>query len=81
VLNFSMPSSAPRLPTHSESSHDPSRSSSASESEPIVIMDSAFPRTGSKMPAPTTGGRRESVSADAALRAVQKALMSVEAQG
>jgi hypothetical protein len=83
VLNFALPTSsaAPRLATHSESS-DPSRSSSASESEPILILDSAFPRTGTKIPAATTGGRRESVSADKALREVQRALAaSVEAQG
>ena len=82
VLNFSMPSSssAPRLATHSETSQL-SRSSSASESEPTIIMDSAYPRTGSKMPSATTGGRRESVSADKALREVQKAMMSVEARG
>jgi hypothetical protein len=83
ALNFSMPSSssAPRLPTHSESSHVVSRSSSTSESDPIVIMDSAYPRTGSKIPSTTSGGRRESVSADKALREIQKALMSVETHG
>lgn len=81
VLNFSLPtSSAPRLATHSESS-DPSRSSSTSEGEPIIVMDSALPRTGTKIPNANSGGRRESVSADKALREVQKALASVEAAG
>lgn len=81
VLNFSMPtsSSIKRLPTHSEaSSADPSRSSSTSNDDPTIIMDSHLPRTGTK-----TGGyggpRRESVSADKALREVQEALASVKA--
>ena len=91
ALNFAMPPSqnAGRLPTHSEaSSADQSRPSSTdSEStEPVVVMDSAFPRTGTRLP-PVGGGlgslaeRRESVSADKAMREVEKALASVEAQG
>ena len=85
VLNFSMPtsSSIPRLPTHSEgSSVDPSRSSSTSErEEPTIVMDSSMPRTGTKLGAIDAGGRRESVTADKALREVEKALASVETQG
>lgn len=94
VLNFAMPaassaprlpatSSAPRLATHSEaSSADPSRSSSASGSDPILVMDSALPRTGT-LPAANAGGRRESISADKALNEVRQALASVSvgAQG
>ena len=90
VLNFSMPSSsAPRLPTHSESSGIASRSSSTSElGDPIgaeendtSAWNSATPRGSG--PGAGTGQkiRRESVSADKALREVQKALASVEAQG
>lgn len=82
VLNFSMPTSstAPRLATHSEST-SVSRSSSASDNEPIVVMNAMLPRTGTKIPPVTTGGRRESHSAEKALREVEKALASVEAQG
>ena len=83
MLNFAMPtapSSAPRLSTHNESSAAVSRSSSASEStEPVVIMDSALPRTGTKLGG--QDGRRASFSADKALREVEKALASVETQG
>ncbi|GFZ50658.1 hypothetical protein JCM24511_08416 [Saitozyma sp. JCM 24511] len=85
VLNFNVPSStAGRLPTHSESSADPSRASS-SDGEQVIIMDpvaggSAW-KAGGGGPANGPGGRRESVSAEKALREVQKALASVEAQG
>jgi hypothetical protein len=85
VLNFNVPSStAGRLPTHSESSADPSRASS-SDGEPVIIMDpvaggSAW-KAGGGGAANGPGGRRESVSAEKALREVQKALASVEAQG
>ncbi|WVQ94009.1 hypothetical protein IAU59_001087 [Kwoniella sp. CBS 9459] len=89
VLSFA---SAPKLPTHSESAMA-SRSTSESDGEPnVVILDpsatqgwktgggsgSAFGNSngngGSKI-------RRESVSADKAMREVEKALASVEAQG
>ncbi|KAK8845371.1 hypothetical protein IAR55_006084 [Kwoniella newhampshirensis] len=80
VLSFA---NVPRLPTHSESSAGPvgsaSRSASASSSsggDPVVIMD---PSAGQGWK--TGGARRESVSAEKALREVQKALASVEAQG
>lgn len=92
VLNF-MPSSssAKRLPTHSESSStDPlSRSSSASGSaDAMLLMDTSTPSWKSATPRGSTsvliaGGdqraRRESMSADKALREVQKALAGVEA--
>jgi len=90
VLNFSMPSSssAGRLPTHSESSGAASRSPSTSESEPIVMMDidtpiwkSATPRGSVSVPGMDQKGRRDSVSADKALREIQRAMASVEAQG
>jgi hypothetical protein len=60
VLNFPSSSSG-RLPTHSESSADPSRTSSGGEEEP-----SAGSRIGA--------GRRDSLSAEKALREVQKAM-------
>lgn len=79
---------AARLPTHSEaSSIQPSRStsSSGSNNDPIVVLDSGSQL---KSTSASLGGRsgvpkprRESVSADKALREVEKALQSVEAQG
>ena len=88
VLNFS--SSSQRLPTHTESSSmdPPSRSSSTSDSaDPIVVMESSTTpawKVGAKPRGSISGGmeqkvRRESVSADKALREVQKALAGVEA--
>lgn len=65
VLNFPSSNSG-RLPTHSESSADPSRVSSSSEDDPVVIMDGK-------------SGRRDSLSAEKALREVQKALSGVPA--
>lgn len=67
VLNFPSTTSG-RLPTHSESSADPSRVSSSSEDDPVIIVDG---RSG--------GGRRDSLSAEKALREVQKALSGVPA--
>nr|XP_031863684.1 uncharacterized protein CI109_000936 [Kwoniella shandongensis]KAA5530756.1 hypothetical protein CI109_000936 [Kwoniella shandongensis] len=86
ALSFS---NVPRLPTHSESSTGPasaSRSaSSSSGGDPVVIMDPSASqgwRTSSMGGNGGGGGaRRESVSAEKALREVQKALASVEAQG
>jgi len=69
ALNFPSSNSG-RLPTHSESSADPSRSSS-SEEDPVVNLESS---TGSV-------GRRDSLSAEKAMREVEKALAHVEAQG
>ena len=97
ALNFTMPSSnAPRLPTHSEGStprEGESRpgSTNTESNEPVLVMDSAFPRTGSRIspaagtnlrdPFEITGPRRGSISADRAMRQVEMALASVEAQG
>jgi hypothetical protein len=53
------------MPTHSESSADRSRVSSSSEDDPPVVI--------------TKPGRRDSLSAEKALREVQKALAGVEA--
>jgi hypothetical protein len=62
VLNFPSSSSG-RLPTHSESSADPSRvSSSSGEDDRAGLIGKAG------------GGRRDSLSAEKALREVQKAL-------
>ncbi|KAL7418970.1 hypothetical protein Q5752_006654 [Cryptotrichosporon argae] len=75
---------AARLPTHSEtSSADPSRStSSSSNADPIVVLDagSQLKSTAASLNGPR-GPRRDSMTADKALREVQKALRSVEAQG
>lgn len=77
---------AARLPTHSEqSSGGPtSRSTSSSGSnDPVVVVDSStqLKSTSSSLRGSLPKGRRESVSADKALREVEKALQSVEAQG
>jgi hypothetical protein len=82
---------AQRLPTHSEQSSaatsggPPSRSTSSSGSnDPIVTVD---PASQLKSISPGLGRgsfsrpRRESVSADKALREVEKALQSVETKG
>ncbi|TXT07400.1 hypothetical protein VHUM_03120 [Vanrija humicola] len=80
---------AARLPTHSEGSSagPPSRatSSSSSHNDPIVVLDSSAQLKSTNA---SLGGRsnvnksrRESVSAEKALREVEKALQSVEAQG
>jgi hypothetical protein len=74
---------AQRLPTHSEQSSGgpPSRSTSSSGSnDPVVVVDAKS--TGGSLGRGSLGKpRRESVSADKALREVEKALQSVEAQG
>jgi len=63
-----------------------SRSASSSDTEPIVVMDQApgLPSVpgfaGWKMPSKPMGARRESVSAEKALREVEKALAGVEAR-
>ena len=82
VLNFPSSKSSGRLPTHSETtpstSGDPSRVSSSSEDDPVVIIDG-----GKAAGAPiggVGGGRRDSLSAEKALREVQKAMASVEAK-
>nr|XP_019048456.1 hypothetical protein I302_02228 [Kwoniella bestiolae CBS 10118]OCF27386.1 hypothetical protein I302_02228 [Kwoniella bestiolae CBS 10118] len=89
VLSFSS-SAANKLPTHNESSHShslaASRSTSDSDGEPnVVILDpSATQGLKTKSTASANGGqrgRRESVSAEKAMREVEKALASVEAQG
>lgn len=79
---------AQRLPTHSEaSSGGPSRStsSSGSKDDPIVVVDASAQLKSTTSSLGQPGGapkpRRESVSADKALREVQKALQSVETQG
>lgn len=72
VLNFPSSSSG-RLPTHSESSADPSRVSSSSEDDPVVVMDNT-----NKFGAGAGAARRDSLSAEKALREVQKALSGVE---
>ncbi|OWT37131.1 hypothetical protein J008_06102 [Cryptococcus neoformans] len=82
-------SSRPTLPTHDESSGGPpSRSGSSSSGEAVVLVD---PSAMTGMRVTSNGGpkdeadgdrkRRDSVSADKALREVQKALASVETQG
>lgn len=77
VLNFPSSKSSGRLPTHSETtpstSGDPSRVSSSSEDDPVVIIDGG-------RPAGAGAGRRDSLSAEKALREVQKAMASVEAK-
>lgn len=82
-------SSRPTLPTHDESSGGPpSRSGSSSSGEAVVLVDPSA-MTGMRV---TSNGapkdeanedrkRRDSISADKALREVQKALASVETQG
>ncbi|WVF66394.1 hypothetical protein IAT40_001134 [Kwoniella sp. CBS 6097] len=91
VLSFA---SAPKLPTHSESAMA-SRSTSESDGEPnVVILDPSATQgwktgggSGSGFGSGANGNangskvRRESVSADKAMREVEKALASVEAQG
>lgn len=79
---------AQRLPTHSEaSSGGPSRStsSSGSKDDPIVVVDASAQLKSTNSSLGRSGNapkaRRESVSAEKALREVQKALKSVEAQG
>lgn len=77
---------AARLPTHSEaSSNIASRSTSSADSnDPIVVVDGSTQLKSTS--ASLSGnrsvhkGRRESVSAEKALREVEKALQSVEAQ-
>jgi hypothetical protein len=54
-------SSSGKMPTHTESSFDPSRVSSGGEDEPPAVKP----------------GRRDSLSAEKALREVQKALSGV----
>lgn len=77
---------AARLPTHSElSSGNPSRctSSSGSGNDPIVVIDGSAQLKSTSASLGRTNvpkARRESVSADKALREVEKALQSVEAQ-
>lgn len=79
---------AARLPTHSElSSGNPSRctSSSGSNNDPIVVIDgsSQLKSTSASLsgrPSAAPKPRRESVTADKALREVEKALQGVEAQ-
>ncbi|ORY31928.1 hypothetical protein BCR39DRAFT_524641 [Naematelia encephala] len=86
ALNFSFPTQ--RLPTHSESSAGPSRSTSSSGTDdtPIVVMEHApLSRAGGALhpggiPASELKARRDSMSADKALKEVQRALASVEAQ-
>jgi len=78
---------AQRLPTHSEQSSGgpPSRSTSSSGSnDPLVVVDSStqLKSTSGSLGRGSLGkARRESVSADKALREVEKALQSVEAHG
>ncbi|WWC97360.1 hypothetical protein V866_004239 [Kwoniella sp. B9012] len=94
VLSFSSSSAAAnKLPTHNETSPHPhslaaSRSTSDSDGEPnIVILDpSATQGLKTRSSTAPNGnangrGRRESVSAEKAMREVEKALASVEAQG
>lgn len=77
---------AARLPTHSEASSGlPSRSTSSADSnDPIVVVDgsaqlkSTSASLNNQRAMPKV--RRESVSAEKALREVEKALQSVEAQ-
>lgn len=73
VLNFPSARSSGRLPTHSESSTDPSRVSSSSEEDTVVIVDDTTRTTKS-----AGAGRRDSLSAEKALREVQKAMSGVE---
>ena len=86
VLNFPSSKSSGRLPTHSETttttnSADPSRVSSSSEDDPVVIIDAkaagAAGGNGGGLGF-GGGGRRDSLSAEKALREVQKAMASVE---
>jgi len=81
VLNFgSQQNSGKRLVPHSESSSPDA--SSVDDPDPMVLMETNVPlKVGGK--GTFSGGvRRESVSADKAMREVQKALAaSVEAQG
>ncbi|TYJ52366.1 hypothetical protein B9479_007022 [Cryptococcus floricola] len=80
ALSFPNASSKPTLPTHDESSGGPpSRSASTSSGEAVLLVDPSA-RTGMRT-ASATGSveganrpRRDSVSADKALREVQKAL-------
>ncbi|CAK9782414.1 uncharacterized protein COLE_07227 [Cutaneotrichosporon oleaginosum] len=77
---------AARLPTHSEaSSNIASRSTSSADSnDPIVVVDGStqLKSTSASLSGHRSGhkARRESVSAEKALREVEKALQSVEAQ-
>ncbi|ODN75892.1 hypothetical protein L202_05880 [Cryptococcus amylolentus CBS 6039] len=80
ALSFPNASSKPTLPTHDESSGGPpSRSASTSSGEAVLLVDPSA-RTGMRTASATgsvEGGnrpRRDSVSADKALREVQKAL-------
>ncbi|WVQ76410.1 hypothetical protein IAR50_006076 [Cryptococcus sp. DSM 104548] len=80
ALSFPNASTKPTLPTHDESSPGPpSRSASASSGEAVVLVDPSA-RAGLRTASATSndGGagrpRRDSVSADKALREVQKAL-------
>nr|ODN86668.1 hypothetical protein L203_03915 [Cryptococcus depauperatus CBS 7841]ODO04354.1 hypothetical protein L204_00713 [Cryptococcus depauperatus CBS 7855] len=89
ALSFPTSSSRPTtLPTHDESSA-PSRPASSSSAEAVVLIDPSA-RTGMKGASRGSASgegergdkkRRNSVSADKALREVQKALASVDAQG
>nr|XP_019014274.1 uncharacterized protein I206_00356 [Kwoniella pini CBS 10737]OCF53055.1 hypothetical protein I206_00356 [Kwoniella pini CBS 10737] len=82
VLNFAS-NSANKLPTHNETSISASRSTSESDGEPnIVILDPSATQGLKTRSRITNGnGRRESISAEKAMREVEKALASVEAQG
>lgn len=75
---------AARLPTHSEaSSGQLSRSASSIDSnDPIVVLDGSaqLKSTSASLNRAVPKVRRESVSAEKALREVEKALQSVEAQ-
>ncbi|WWC57869.1 uncharacterized protein I303_100404 [Kwoniella dejecticola CBS 10117] len=94
ALNFassSVSAAANKLPTHNETSLSASRSTSDSDGEPnVVILDPSATQglktrsisaSISRNANANTNGRRESVSAEKAMREVEKALASVEAQG
>jgi hypothetical protein len=73
AFNSQMGSGVRRLPAHSESE------SSADDPDPMVLMDTNVPLKVGERGSFSGGVRRESVSADKAMREVQKALASVEA--
>ncbi|ORX33550.1 hypothetical protein BD324DRAFT_595531 [Kockovaella imperatae] len=97
ALNFTMPSTnAPRLPTHSEGTtprEGISRPSSTNNegSDGVHVLENSYNRPAARISPGTTsnlsnpfdayGQRRGSITADRAMRQVEMALASVEAQG